>query len=184
MAQIARAVCDSLGEAHSLGIIHRDLKPMNIHLELRGGGGFVKVLDFGIAKIIQGSALEAADLTHGGQMIGTFDYMPPEQMVGGELSGQSDLFTLGIVMYEMITGELPFGAQPTAAKMLASIVATKPKPPSTRVAEIPGEFDRIILRCLARKPQDRYASAGDLATDLDRLLEPVDEPTLVRPRPR
>jgi serine/threonine-protein kinase len=181
MAQIARAVCDALAEAHALGIIHRDLKPANIHLELRGGGGFVKVLDFGIAKIIQGSALDDADLTHAGQMIGTFDYMPPEQMVGGELSGESDIFTLGIVMYEMITGELPFGAQPTAAKMLASIVSTRPRPPSA-LADVPPELDRIILRCLARKPQDRYAGIGELSGDLDRLLEPADEPTLVRPR--
>jgi serine/threonine-protein kinase len=181
MAQIARAVCDALGEAHGLGIIHRDLKPANIHLELRGGGGFVKVLDFGIAKIVQGGALDDADLTHAGQMIGTFDYMPPEQMVGGELSGPSDLFTLGIVMYEMITGELPFGAQPSAAKMLASIMATKVRPPST-LADVPSELDRIILRCLARKPQDRYPDVAALSGDLDRVLDPVDEPTLVRPR--
>ena len=181
MAQIARAVCDSLAEAHALGIIHRDLKPANIHLEPRGDGGFVKVLDFGIAKIVQGGALDDADLTHAGQMIGTFDYMPPEQMVGGECTGQSDIYTLGIVMYEMITGELPFGAQPSAAKMLASIMATKVRPPST-LAEVPPELDRIILRCLARKPVDRYPDVGALSTDLDRVLDPVDEPTLVRPR--
>ena len=181
MAQIGRAVCDSLAEAHALGIIHRDLKPANIHLELRGGGGFVKVLDFGIAKIIQGGALDDADLTHAGQMIGTFDYMPPEQMVGGELSAPSDLFTLGIVMYEMITGELPFGAQPSAAKMLASIMTTKIRPPSM-LAEVPPELDRIILRCLARKPVDRYPDIAALSADLDRVLDPVDEPTLVRPR--
>jgi serine/threonine-protein kinase len=181
MAQIARAVCDSLAEAHALGIIHRDLKPANIHLELRGGGGFVKVLDFGIAKIIHGGALDDADLTHAGQMIGTFDYMPPEQMVGGELSAPSDLFTLGIVMYEMSTGELPFGAQPSAAKMLASIMSTKVRPPST-LAEVPPELDRMILRCLERKPVDRYPDVGALSADLDRVLDPVDEPTLVRPR--
>jgi serine/threonine-protein kinase len=181
MAQIARAVCDALAEAHALGIIHRDLKPANIHLELRGGGGFVKVLDFGIAKIIHGGALDNDDLTHAGQMIGTFDYMPPEQMVGGELSGQSDLFTLGIVMYEMITGELPFGAQPSAAKMLASIMSTKVRPPSA-LADVPPEVDRIVLRCLARKPGDRHANVAELSADLDRLLEPADEPTLVRPR--
>jgi serine/threonine-protein kinase len=181
MAQIARAVCDALAEAHALGIIHRDLKPANIHLELRGGGGFVKVLDFGIAKIIHGSALDDADLTHAGQMIGTFDYMPPEQMVGGELSAPSDIFTLGIVMYEMITGELPFGAQPSAAKMLASIMATKVRPPSA-LAEVPPELDRVILRCLARKPADRYPDIAALSADLDRVLDPADEPTLVRPR--
>ena len=180
MAQIGRAVCDSLAEAHALGIIHRDLKPANIHLELRGGGGFVKVLDFGIAKMVDAHEPNR-DLTLAGQMIGTFDYMPPEQMVGGELSAPSDLFTLGIVMYEMITGELPFGAQPSAAKMLASIMTTKIRPPSM-LAEVPPELDRIILRCLARKPVDRYPDIAALSADLDRVLDPVDEPTLVRPR--
>jgi len=179
MVQIARAVCDALAEAHALGIVHRDLKPANIHLELRDGGGFVKVLDFGIAKIVQGGALENADLTHAGQMIGTFDYMPPEQMVGGECTGQSDIFTLGIVMYEMITGELPFGAAATASSMLAALVTKQPRPPST-LAEVPAELERIILRCLARKPQDRYDDIAALVEDLDRALDAGDEQTLVK----
>jgi serine/threonine-protein kinase len=179
MVQIARAVCDALAEAHGLGIIHRDLKPANIHLELRGGGGFVKVLDFGIAKIIQGGALDNSDLTHAGQMIGTFDYMSPEQMVGGECTGKTDIFTLGIVMYEMITGELPFGAAPTASSMLAAIVTKLPRKPST-LAELPPELDRVILRCLARNPADRYDTIGEVIDDLDALLAGGDEPTLVR----
>jgi serine/threonine protein kinase len=171
MARIARAVCDALAEAHALGIVHRDLKPANIHLEERNGErDYVKVLDFGIAKIVQGGALENADLTHAGQMIGTFDYMPPEQMVGGECNGQSDIFTLGIVMYEMITGELPFGMAATASAMLAALVTKTPKPPSTR-AECSPEMDRIVLRCLGRKPDDRYRDVGELATDLDRLVD-------------
>ncbi len=178
MVQIARAVCDALAEAHDLGIVHRDLKPANIHLELRGGGGFVKVLDFGIAKIVQGGALDNADLTHAGQMIGTFDYMPPEQMVGGECTGKSDIFTLGIVMYEMITGQLPFGAAPTASAQLAALVTKTPRPPSS-LAEVPPELDRVIQRCLARKPEDRYADVGELVEDLDRVLAGGEEPTLI-----
>jgi serine/threonine-protein kinase len=179
MARIARAVCDPLAEAHALGIIHRDLKPANIHLEEHAGErDYVKVLDFGIAKIVQGGALENADLTHAGQMIGTFDYMPPEQMVGGECTGQSDIFTLGVVMYEMITGELPFGAAATASAQLAALVTKTPQPASTR-AECPPELDRIILRCLGRKPTDRYADVHQLADDLDRLLDGGDERTLL-----
>jgi len=178
MVQIARAVCDALAEAHGLGIIHRDLKPANIHLELRGGGGFVKVLDFGIAKIVQGGALDNADLTHAGQMIGTFDYMSPEQMVAGECTGKTDIFTLGIVMYEMITGKLPFGAAPTAASMLHAMVTKTPRPPSA-LAEAPPELDRIILRCLARQPDDRYADVAELIEDLDAVLAGGDEPTLI-----
>ncbi|MBV8760561.1 MAG: serine/threonine protein kinase [Deltaproteobacteria bacterium] len=179
MAQIARQVCDALGEAHALGIIHRDLKPANIHLE---ADDFVKVLDFGIAKIVHGGELENADLTHAGQMIGTFDYMPPEQMVGGELSEQSDIFTLGIVMYEMITGQLPFGAAATASAMLAALVTKTPKAPGA-LADCPPELDRIILRCLARKPEDRYRDSHALADDLDMLLGNADageEQTLVK----
>jgi serine/threonine-protein kinase len=179
MARIARAVCDSLAEAHALGIVHRDLKPANIHLEEHAGDrDYVKVLDFGIAKIVQGGALDNADLTHAGQMIGTFDYMPAEQMVGGECTGQSDIFTLGIVMYEMITGELPFGAQPTAALMLAALVSKTPRRPSA-LAECPPELDRIILRCLARKPDDRYRDVRELAGDLDQLLDGGEERTLL-----
>ena len=180
MVQIARAVCDALAEAHALGIIHRDLKPANIHLELRGGGGFVKVLDFGIAKIVHGGALDAGDLTHAGQMIGTFDYMSPEQMVGGECTGRSDIFTLGIVMYEMITGQLPFGAAASASAQLAALVTKTPRAPST-LADMPPELDRVILRCLARNPDDRHADVAELIADLDRVLArgDVDEKTLI-----
>ena len=176
MAQIARQVCDALGEAHALGIIHRDLKPANIHL---AADDFVKVLDFGIAKIVHGGELENADLTHAGQMIGTFDYMPPEQMVGGELSPQSDVFTLGIVMYEMITGQLPFGAAATASAMLAALVTKTPPPPSTK-AVCPPELDRVILTCLARKPEDRHADSHALAAALDQVLDDNEEPTVVK----
>src|ERR1041384_6743891 len=96
---IARAVCNSLTEAHALGIIHRDLKPTNIHLEpIAPDEDHVKVLDFGIAKIVQHSDIDASELTHAGQMIGTLDYMSPEQMVGGACHATSDIYTLGIVM--------------------------------------------------------------------------------------
>jgi eukaryotic-like serine/threonine-protein kinase len=168
---IARQVCSSLAEAHGLGIVHRDLKPANIHLEQRGDHhDYVKVLDFGIAKIVEGTPdLDSSDLTHAGQMIGTFDYMPPEQMVGGECTAQSDIFTLGVVMYEMITGERPFGDMPTAASMLAALFSKIPAPMSTR-AESPPELDLIVARCLARKPADRFPDVGELSAALDHVL--------------
>ncbi|HWU88026.1 MAG TPA: serine/threonine-protein kinase, partial [Kofleriaceae bacterium] len=119
MVGIALGVCDSLAEAHGLGIVHRDLKPTNIHLERRGAEeDFVKVLDFGIAKILQHSQFDSSDLTSAGLMIGTIDYMSPEQMVGGEITGASDLYTLGIVIYEMIAGRRPFPEAPTPASAL------------------------------------------------------------------
>ncbi|MEO8554006.1 MAG: serine/threonine-protein kinase, partial [Kofleriaceae bacterium] len=145
---IARAVCDSLSEAHALGIIHRDLKPANIFLQdgLTEIGASVKVLDFGIAKIMRGeSGLDTSDLTQAGHMIGTFDYMPPEQMVGGECTGQSDTFTLGVVMYEMIAGTKPFGDHDSASAMLAALLQATPAPLG-QFAEVPPELDRIIQR--------------------------------------
>ena len=166
MVRIARQVCDALAEAHRLGIVHRDLKPANIHL---GEHDAVKVLDFGIAKIIDGGVFEPSELTHAGQMIGTFDYMPPEQMVGGECTGQSDIFTLGVLMYEMITGERPFGMPPTAASMLAALLHKTPRP-MRELVPVPPELDRIVARCLARTAADRYATVGELAAELDALL--------------
>ncbi len=174
---IARAVCSSLAEAHALGIIHRDLKPANIHLEKRGDDNdFVKVLDFGIAKIEEGSEFDATDLTHAGQMIGTLDYMAPEQMVGGEVSGRTDVYTLGVVLYEMIAGVRPFPEAPNASAALAAMLTTVP-PPLMQRARIPAELDRIVMRCLDRDANNR-SDITELMADLDRLVED-DPPTRV-----
>jgi eukaryotic-like serine/threonine-protein kinase len=175
---IARAVCSSLSEAHALGIVHRDLKPANIHLEEHDS---VKVLDFGIAKIIRGeTGIDASDLTQAGHMIGTFDYMPPEQMVGGECTGQTDLFTLGVVMYEMITGVRPFGDHESATAMLAALLSRTPKPLGA-FAEVPPELNRIVLHCLGRKFEQRYPTIDELAIDLDTLLVVEEDSTRIAP---
>src|ERR1044071_221745 len=119
---MAAGVCSSLAEAHALGVVHRDLKPANIHLENRDGDPeFVKVLDFGIAKIVQGN-IENTQLTQAGQMIGTVDYMSPEHMGGGELTPASDIYTLGVVLYEMIAGRTPFADAQTATAILAAVL--------------------------------------------------------------
>ncbi len=170
MVNIARQVCSSLAEAHALGIVHRDLKPTNIHLEEVGGDhDFVKVLDFGIAKILHGSALDSTDLTRSGQMVGTFDYMAPEQLVGGAVSGQSDIFALGVVVYEMIAGELPYGAHATPAAMISAILSTPLVPLSQRAAS-PPELDAIVGKCLKWEAEQRYADMAELAAELDHLL--------------
>jgi serine/threonine-protein kinase len=177
IAQIARQVCASLGEAHSLGIVHRDLKPANIHLEVRGDErDFVKVLDFGIVKILSGAAADTQGLTHAGQVIGTFDYMSPEQLVGGEVSGRSDIFSLGVVMYEMLTGDHPYGARDTPAAQISAILSNPVVPASIR-ADVPHELDSIIGRCLQWEADRRYPKIDELATDLERLLANEDEPT-------
>ena len=171
MTRIARQVCESLAEAHALGIIHRDLKPTNIHLEAHDGDpDFVKVLDFGIAKILRGSeGFDASDITNAGTMIGTLDYMSPEQMVGGAVTGQTDIYTLGIVMYEMMAGTRPFPEAETAASALAAMLKTTPQPLYLR-APVSEEISRIVMRCLDRDTARRYKNVDQLMADLDRML--------------
>jgi len=179
---IARAVCSSLGEAHSLGIVHRDLKPANIHLEeLHGFDDFVKVLDFGIAKIMRGSNLDDGnELTNVGQMIGTFDYMSPEQILGGQCTTASDIYTLGVVMYEVICGRRPYAD--THSTALVAALLTQDPPRLAEWVHVPPELDRIVMRCLAREPQDRYRDVGALAIELAALAdaaEIAEEPTVI-----
>ena len=175
MLAIARAVCSSLIEAHALGIIHRDLKPTNIHLESSTpGDDFVKVLDFGIAKIMHDSDIDSSDLTHAGQMIGTLDYMSPEQMVGGMCDATSDIYTLGVVMYEMIAGRKPFSDANSAAAALAAVLTSAP-PRLAVQAVVPSDVDRVVMRCIERQYADRYQSAAELATALDEILGGSDE---------
>ena len=173
--QIARAVCSSLAEAHAHGIIHRDLKPTNIHLEPRGTQtDFVKVLDFGIAKLLQDSDFESSELTQAGQMIGTLDYMSPEQMVGGLCTATSDIYTLGIVMYEMIAGHKPFDDANSAAAALAAVLTTTP-PPLSGHAAVPPEVEHVVMKCLERQYGERYQSALELAVALDDVLARDDD---------
>jgi serine/threonine protein kinase len=175
MAKIARQVCYSLAEAHQLGIVHRDLKPTNIHLEPIGNDpDHVKVLDFGIAKIMQDSSFDSSDLTNAGQMIGTLDYMSPEQMVGGQTTGQTDIYTLGIVMYEMITGARPFAEMPSAAATLAAMLKNTPMPLSMRMP-VPESIDRIVMRCLEREAIDRYEDVDELGRELEKLLPQTED---------
>ena len=175
---IGRAVCSSLAEAHAIGVVHRDLKPANIHLERRGADeDFVKVLDFGIAKIVRG-----ADLTQAGQMIGTFEYMSPEQMVGGEITGRSDLYTLGVVMYEMISGKLTYPDTTGPAMLLGQILTEAPAPLASRIP-VPVEVERIVMRCLEREPGNRYEDVHDLAAAIDRALAPGDDLAVTRVMP-
>jgi serine/threonine-protein kinase len=170
VAAIGKMVCASLGEAHALGVVHRDLKPANIHLENRDGNpDFVKVLDFGIAKINRESEhLDAMELTQAGQMIGTFDYMPPEQMVGGQCTGATDIYSLGVVLYEMVSGRRPFADAASPTAMLTALLTQSPPPLAT--PGVPREFERIVMRCLEREWQDRYQNVDELAADLERLI--------------
>ncbi|MBA3461865.1 MAG: serine/threonine protein kinase, partial [Deltaproteobacteria bacterium] len=178
-AAIARGVCHSLEEAHGLGIIHRDLKPTNINLERneeQDTSDFVKVLDFGIAKILRQSDMDSADLTNAGQMIGTLDYMSPEQMVGGQVTGQTDIYTLGIVMYEMIAGKRPFAEATSPAAVLAAMLRGAPEALSS-IKPVPKAIDRVVMKCLERDVLLRWQTVAQLGAALDAVLrgEVIDE---------
>ncbi|MBN8724578.1 MAG: AAA family ATPase [Acidobacteria bacterium] len=174
---IASQTAEGLGAAHNLGIIHRDVKPENLMIR---PDGYVKVLDFGLAKICPGSLIDEAKgkstLGRVGQlntqriMQGTVAYMSPEQVRGEDVDVRSDLFSLGIVIYEMLTGQLPFEAKTLADKMLA-ILRHEVIPPSHINKALTPEFDVFIAKALAKRKEDRFQNALALARAL-RLIEP------------
>jgi serine/threonine-protein kinase len=180
MAKIMDGIADSLGEAHAQGIVHRDIKPENIFLEPRPTPDFVKVLDFGIAKIISGDGMSASGpaLTAAGQTLGTLEYMSPEQLMGAQLDGRSDLYALGIMAYEMLTGRLPFDAK-TPGEMITAHLKTMPPPPSTLVPGIPPAMDQIVLRLLAKARDQRFGGTDDLRRELAVMIQSESGPVAI-----
>ncbi|HEY5445641.1 MAG TPA: serine/threonine-protein kinase, partial [Pyrinomonadaceae bacterium] len=168
--QIATQVCDVLEEAHRLGIIHRDLKPSNIMLSERG----VCVLDFGVAKVLASSAEATAThaSTGSGQIVGTPRYMSPEQCLGQRVGARSDLYSLGVLLYEMLAGRPPF-VDPLPSALLVK-QATAPAPPLPRLVEdIPRPLALAVHSLLAKRPEDRPRTAASAKTILERsLLKP------------
>jgi tRNA A-37 threonylcarbamoyl transferase component Bud32 len=165
MFKIVTQMCSSLGEAHSQGIVHRDLKPENIYLESRSGDPeFVKILDFGIAKVMRGDGSQAPQLTATGQTLGTLEYMSPEQLMGKELDGRSDVYTVGVLCYEMITGRLPFPDAKGPAALITAQLREVPPPPSSvnPAGQIPPAVDQIILKMLAKDKAQRYGNVEEL----------------------
>jgi serine/threonine-protein kinase len=163
MEEVLRIVADvamALDYASHHGIVHRDIKPANIMCTIEGQ---VKVMDFGIAK------LSSSNLTQTGTTMGTPSYMSPEQIQGGEVDGRSDLFSLGVVLYELLTGERPFKGDNMATLMFH--ITTMPIPPLKDIASgIPDSCAAIIERLLAKDREARYQSGKDLADDLARCL--------------
>ena len=167
---IARQMCAALHVAHSAGIIHRDLKPANVMLIDRGGQrDYVKVLDFGVAKSYTPD--QQTQLTHTGMLVGTVEYMAPEQIMGRVVDGRTDVYSLGIVMYRMFAGKAPFrdGGVPA---LIHAHLNVFPKPMTETSPDIPGALDRVILRCLAKAPEQRYESMEELGRALVAALEP------------
>ncbi|MBL9019656.1 MAG: protein kinase [Myxococcales bacterium] len=176
---IARQLCSALAEAHDLGIIHRDLKPANVHLS---AGDSVKLLDFGIAKVTGGEADDGAQLTRMGQTVGTLEYMAPEQIIGAACEPRSDIYQLGVLMFEMVTGRRPFAdaIEPTA--MITALLTQVPPVPSSACAmTLPPALDELILRCLEREPEHRFPSVRELSAEIARVLGLADPAVLVIP---
>ena len=174
VVDVATQVAGALSAAHQAGIVHRDIKPGNIMLR---PDGVVKVLDFGIAKLTEqkGNDPEAETLiqTQQGIVIGTAQYMSPEQARGLKVDTRSDIFSLGIVIYEMLTGRVPFAGQ-TMTDVLASILMVEPPPPSQSAGGVPDELQRIVQNALQKDKDERYQTAGELLNDLKVLKQRLD----------
>src|SRR5258708_9172589 len=154
--RLSRQIGAGLDYAHSHGIIHRDIKPANIMITPSGS---VKIMDFGIAKT-------GGSVTSTGQVLGTPNYMSPEQVKGKTLDGRSDLFSFGVVLYEMLTGEKPFVGQ-NVTTIIYKIVNEQPTPPRDLDVTIHPGLSAIVTRALAKAPDDRYQSGADLVRDLE-----------------
>jgi eukaryotic-like serine/threonine-protein kinase len=170
--KVARGICRGLAKAHERGLVHRDLKPDNVMV---GEDLDVKILDFGLAKDVglvhEGAIADAATLpqvTADGQVLGTPAYMSPEQAAGKAVDARSDVFAFGVVLYEMVTGVLPFTAS-TTMEVLIAIARDSPQPASARKSEVTPELEAVIDRCLAKAADARYTSARDLLVALESL---------------
>jgi eukaryotic-like serine/threonine-protein kinase len=156
---ITLQVLGALEHAHRMGVVHRDIKPENIHLL---PDGLVKLTDFGIARIVF-----EPNITIDGQIFGTPSYMSPEQIEGGEIDARTDIFSLGVVLYEMLTGRKPFTGE-SIVTITYNIMHKEPTPPPG----VPYGIERVLMRAMAKRPVDRYGSAREMAEDLKRAMEP------------
>jgi len=170
MAQTAAA----LDYAHQASVIHRDVKPANLMMQRDGS---VKVTDFGLAKN------PSANLTQAGVLLGTPSYMSPEQIQGKELDGRSDLFSLGVVVYELLTGVRPFDAD-SISTIIYRVLYEDPRPPAAHNPALPAEINLIIGKALAKTPEKRYASGASMVADLRKAFSALPPETLSRPFPR
>ncbi|UCE40894.1 MAG: protein kinase [Candidatus Aminicenantes bacterium] len=174
--KVAKQVCDGLTEAHRLGVVHRDLKPNNIMIDKSGEA---RIMDFGIARL-----LKAKGITGAGIMIGTPEYMSPEQVEGKEVDQRSDIYSLGVILYEMVTGQVPFeGDTPFAIGMKHK--GEIPQAPKNMNAQIPEDLNSLILRCLEKEKEQRYQSAGEVRSELEKIEQglPTTERIIAKKKP-
>jgi serine/threonine-protein kinase len=178
VSEIGEQIADALNFAHRNGVIHRDIKPANILMTSREvyGNERPRITDFGVAKLVEG------ELTTTGQMLGTPAFMPPEQFTGAPIDGRTDIFSLGVILYQLATGEQPFPGE-TMTSVSYKIVHTDPIPPAKLNPSVPAKLDAIIMKCLAKSPADRYQSGEELAQDLAALrgVTPAQSTPLATP---
>ena len=171
----ATQIAGALAKAHKLAIVHRDLKPSNVMLTKTGA----KLMDFGLAKqsgpaplaaALTEMTMEQAKLTSEGMLVGTFQYMAPEQLEGKEADPRTDIFSLGELIYEMATGKPAFSGK-SRASLIAAILTAEPRPMTNLQPMTPPALERVVKKCLAKDPDERWQSASDLASELNWIVE-------------
>jgi len=170
---IAKQVCEGLAEAHDLGVIHRDLKPQNIMIDKQGN---VRIMDFGIAR-----SLKEKGITGAGVMIGTPEYMSPEQVEGKDVDQRSDIYSLGVILYEMVTGQVPFEGD-TPFTVGVKHKSEVPKDPQELNTQMPKDLSRVILKCLEKEKNERFQDAEELRLELENIEQGI--PTTERKIPK
>jgi protein kinase/serine/threonine-protein kinase len=174
---IAKQVCEGLAEAHRLGVVHRDLKPQNVMVDEEGNA---RILDFGIARTIKGKGITGA-----GVMVGTPEYMSPEQAEVKEVDQRSDIYSLGVILYEMVTGRIPFeGETPLGIAMKHK--SEMPKDPREINSQLPEDLSRVILACMEKDKEERYLSAGEVRSELENIEKgiPTTERVIPKRKPK
>ncbi len=180
--RLAIPLAEAISAAHERGVTHRDLKPSNVMIT---GDGRVKVVDFGLAKLRQEAAAREStvmlddDLTEAGRILGTYPYMSPEQIKGKPADHRADIFSLGVVLYEMATGARPFRGE-TSADLISSILRDQPPPTHEVNRDLPRHLDRILSHCLEKDPDRRFQTAKDLRNELQSLRTEIESERLVR----